>query len=147
MLIFFLSGSFKDLGIVHVFIYLSVMGRYNPPPIKTKLKYVQNVKKIYQYCETEVFFSSHFYRKKILSLWSVFRFHFLLLFYVKFVLFYESSVPNFSFFCLIISPSLSLSPSRSLSFGLFVSLLLFVGLVHDPKRGKEGMLKYVFVLK
>ena len=26
----FLSGSFEDMGIFHVFIYLSVMGRYNP---------------------------------------------------------------------------------------------------------------------
>ena len=38
----FLNGSFEDMGIFHVFIYLSVMGRYNPPPIKTKLKYVKN---------------------------------------------------------------------------------------------------------
>ena len=39
---FFLSGSSEDMGIFHVFIYLSVMCRYNPPPIKTKLKYVKN---------------------------------------------------------------------------------------------------------
>ena len=38
----FLIGSFEDMGILHVFIYLSVMGRYNPLSIKTKLKYVKN---------------------------------------------------------------------------------------------------------
>ena len=32
----------EDMGIFHVFHYLSVMDRYSPPPIKTKLK---NVKK------------------------------------------------------------------------------------------------------
>ena len=37
----FLNGSFEDMGNFHVFIFLSVMGRYNPP-IKTKLKYVKN---------------------------------------------------------------------------------------------------------
>ena len=26
----FLGGSFEDMGIFHVFIYLSFMGRYNP---------------------------------------------------------------------------------------------------------------------
>ena len=35
--LFVLSCSFEDMGISHVFIYLSVMGRYNPPPIKTKV--------------------------------------------------------------------------------------------------------------
>ena len=34
MLIFFLSGSFEDMGMFHVFTYLSVMGRYTPPPSK-----------------------------------------------------------------------------------------------------------------
>ena len=43
VLIFFLRGIFEDMGIYHVFIYLSVMDRYIPPsPIKTKLKYVKN---------------------------------------------------------------------------------------------------------
>ena len=37
-----MSGSFEDMGIFHVFVYLSVMGRNTPPPIKTKLKYVKN---------------------------------------------------------------------------------------------------------
>ena len=40
---FFLSGSSEDMGIFHVSIYLSVIGRYDPPPLKTKLKYVKNV--------------------------------------------------------------------------------------------------------
>ena len=31
VLIFFLSGSFEDMGIFHVYIYLSVMDRYTPP--------------------------------------------------------------------------------------------------------------------
>ena len=39
---FFLSGGFEDMGIFMYFIYLSVMGRYNPLPIKTKWKYVKN---------------------------------------------------------------------------------------------------------
>ena len=38
----FLSGSFEDMAIFHRFFYLSVMSRYNPHPIKTKLKYVKN---------------------------------------------------------------------------------------------------------
>ena len=31
-LIFFLSGSFEDMVIIHVFIYPPVMERYNPHP-------------------------------------------------------------------------------------------------------------------
>ena len=42
---FFLSGSFENMDIFQVFIYLSVIDRYNPTPIKTKLKYVKNAKK------------------------------------------------------------------------------------------------------
>ena len=38
---FFLSDSFEDMGIFYIFINLSVMDRYNPKPIKTKLKYVK----------------------------------------------------------------------------------------------------------
>ena len=40
--IVFLVVVLKIWAFLHVFIYLSVMGRYNPPPIKTKLKYVKN---------------------------------------------------------------------------------------------------------
>ena len=32
----------EDIGISTYFTNLSVMGRYTPPPIKTKLKYVKN---------------------------------------------------------------------------------------------------------
>ena len=47
---FFLSGCFEDMGIFHVFIYLPVMGRYNPLPsphqnyveIREKCPYLQS---------------------------------------------------------------------------------------------------------
>ena len=44
---FFLSGGFEDMGIFMYFIYLSFMGRYNPPPsskyeIREKYPYLQN---------------------------------------------------------------------------------------------------------
>ena len=36
----FVSDRYEDMGIFHVFIYLSVMDRYTPPH-QTKLKYVK----------------------------------------------------------------------------------------------------------
>ena len=43
----FLSGSFEDMAIFHRFFYLSVMSRYNPHPIKTKLKCVKILQNYY----------------------------------------------------------------------------------------------------
>ena len=57
-MLIFLSGSFEDMGIFHVFIYLSVMDRCNPPPIKTKLKYVKNAR-IYKTTNLKKIYTVH----------------------------------------------------------------------------------------
>ena len=52
----FLSGCFEDMGIFHIFIYLSVMDRYKPPPVITKVE-------IREKCQSIILNYQHFLLK------------------------------------------------------------------------------------